>query len=89
MDKVKGVPLSQVWTKMQLPQKLQVLLAVTRMQKRWLGVSLSHYGSLYYASDLQTPAGSHYAKDGKVIMDSGFALGPATVGGCGPSKSGY
>ncbi|EGD99635.1 hypothetical protein TESG_06980 [Trichophyton tonsurans CBS 112818] len=81
MDKVKGVPLSQVWTKMQLPQKLQVLLAVTRMQKRWLGVSLSHYGSLYYASDLQTPAGSHYAKDGKVIMDSGFALGPATVGG--------
>ncbi|KDB26352.1 hypothetical protein H109_01820 [Trichophyton interdigitale MR816] len=63
---------------MQLPQKLQVLLAVTRMQKRWLGVSFSHYGSLYYASDLQTPAGSHYAKDGKVIMDSGFALGPAT-----------
>ncbi|EFE36904.1 uncharacterized protein ARB_04431 [Trichophyton benhamiae CBS 112371] len=78
MDKMKGVPLSQVWAKMQLPQKLQVLLAVTRMQKRWLSVSFSHYGSLYYASDLQTPAGSHYIKDGKAVMDSEFALGPAT-----------
>ncbi|OAL71125.1 hypothetical protein A7D00_4788 [Trichophyton violaceum] len=74
MDKMKGVPLSQVWAKLQLPQKHQVLLAVTRMQKRWLSVSFSHYGSLYYASHLQTPAGSHYIKDGKAVVDSEFAL---------------
>ncbi|EFR03147.1 phosphotransferase enzyme family protein [Nannizzia gypsea CBS 118893] len=78
MDKVEGVPLSQVWTTMQLPQKLQVLLAVTRMQKRWLSVSFSHYGSLYYASHVHPPAGSQYLKDGKAVLDSEFTLGPAT-----------
>jgi hypothetical protein len=53
MDKVEGVPLSQVWSTMTLPQKLQVLLAVTRIQKQWLSVSFSHYGSLYYKGDTQ------------------------------------
>ncbi|KAI9923366.1 hypothetical protein MW887_010469 [Aspergillus wentii] len=78
MDKIEGVPLSQVWDTLKLPQKLQVLLAMTRLQKQWLGVSFSHYGSLYYAGDVQPPAESHYVKDGKAIRDSEFAIGPVT-----------
>ncbi|KAK2762140.1 hypothetical protein FQN54_001147 [Arachnomyces sp. PD_36] len=78
MEKAGGVPLSSVWGTMKLPQKLQVLLAVTRLQKQWLTVSFSHYGSLYYAEDVQSSSGDHYIKDGKVVKDSGFALGPAT-----------
>ncbi|KAF2241906.1 phosphotransferase enzyme family protein [Trematosphaeria pertusa] len=78
MDKTEGVPLSQVWGTMKLPQKLQVLLALTRLQKQWLSVSFSHYGSLYYAGDVQPPAGNYYTKDGKTVKDSEFAIGPAT-----------
>lgn len=78
MDKAKGVPLSQVWGTMQLPQKLKVLLAITRLQQRWLSVSFSHYGGLYYAGDVQSPTGNHYVKDGEIVKDSEFAIGPAT-----------
>ncbi|WEW61144.1 hypothetical protein PRK78_006634 [Emydomyces testavorans] len=78
MDKVEGLPLSQVWTTMKLTQKLQVLLAMTRLQKQWLSVSFSHYGSLYYTGDVQSPAGSHYIKNGRTVKDSGFVIGPTT-----------
>lgn len=78
MDKAEGVPLSQIWGTLALPQKLEVLLAMTHLQKKWLSVSFSHYGSLYYTGDMPPPAGNHYIKDGKVIRDSEFAIGPAT-----------
>lgn len=78
MDKTEGVPLSQIWDTIKLPQKLQVLLAITRLQKRWLSVSFSHYGSLYYAEDVQSPAGNQYVKDSKVIINSNFIISPAT-----------
>ncbi|PWY87839.1 phosphotransferase enzyme family protein [Aspergillus sclerotioniger CBS 115572] len=78
MEKSEGVPLSQVWDTLKLPQKLQVLLAMTRLQKQWLSVSFSHYGGLYYVRDVQISPGNHYVKDGKVVYDSKFAIGPAT-----------
>ena len=78
MDKIEGVPLSQVWSTMKLPQKLQVLLAVTQLQKKWLSVSFSHYGSLYYTGDVQPPADNSYFKDGKAVSDSEFTIGLAT-----------
>lgn len=78
MDKVAGVPLSQIWGRMKLPQKLQVLLAMTRLQKQWLNVSFSHYGSLYYTGDVQPPSGNYYVKDGKAVSNWEFAIGPAT-----------
>ena len=62
---------------MTLPQKLQVLLAMTRLQKQWLSVSFSHYGSLYYTGDARPLAGNHYLKDGKAVSDSEFVIGPA------------
>ncbi|KKK17895.1 hypothetical protein AOCH_004733 [Aspergillus ochraceoroseus] len=77
MDKVKSVPLSQVWGTTKLPQKLKVLLAITRIQKKWLSVSFSHYGSLYYAGDVQQYSNSsYYVKDGNTIESSGFTIGP-------------
>jgi hypothetical protein len=68
MDKADGVPLSQVWDAMDLTQKLRLLLAVTSLQKRWLRISFSHYGSLYYTGDVKERAGNHYAKkDGEIL----------------------
>ena len=78
MEKIKGVPLSQVWDTMKLTQKLQLLVDLTGLQKRWLSVRFSHYGSLYYTGDVQPPIGNHYVKDGKVVKDSKFSMGPAT-----------
>ncbi|KGO77833.1 Aminoglycoside phosphotransferase [Penicillium italicum] len=78
MDKIEGVPLSQVWGTLKLPQKLQLLLALTHLQKQWLSVSFSHYGSLYYAGDVQPLADGHYVKDGEAVRDSEFTIGPAT-----------
>ncbi|GAT24392.1 phosphotransferase enzyme family protein [Aspergillus luchuensis] len=43
MEKAAGVPLSHVWETLKLPQKLQVLLAMISLQKKWLSVSFSHY----------------------------------------------
>lgn len=63
---------------MQLQQRLKVIIAMTSLQKKWLSVSFSHYGSLYYAGDAQSSAGSHYAKDGMAVKHSGFDIGPAT-----------
>ncbi|KGO48060.1 Aminoglycoside phosphotransferase [Penicillium expansum] len=60
MDKVEGVPLSQVWSTMQLQQRLKVIIAMTSLRKKWLSVLFSHNGSLYYAGDVQPLAGNHY-----------------------------
>jgi hypothetical protein len=78
MDPMKGIPLSQVWDKMELTQKLQLLVALTNIQKQWLSVSFSHYGSLYYNGDVQLPVDSHYVKDGNIVKGSKFTIGPAT-----------
>jgi hypothetical protein len=78
MDKVEGVPLSQVWGTMKLTQKLQLLLSLTRLQKQWLRISFSHYGSLYYTKDVQPSVGNHYVKNGKIVTNSRFAIGQAT-----------
>ncbi|KAL1798887.1 hypothetical protein ACET3X_002924 [Alternaria dauci] len=78
MEKAQGVPLSQVWDAMELPQKLQVLLALIQIQKRWLSTSFSHYGGLYYAKDVQSSSASHYVQDGVVIKNPEFVIGPAT-----------
>ncbi|KAL4762846.1 uncharacterized protein BDW70DRAFT_149035 [Aspergillus foveolatus] len=43
-----------------------------------LGVSFSHYGSLYYKEDVHPPASNHFVKEGKLVRDSAFAIGPAT-----------
>jgi hypothetical protein len=69
MDKVEGVPLSQVWDMMTLPQKLQILLALTRLQKQWLSVTFSQYGSLYYAKDVESPESNYFVKNGQSVKD--------------------
>ncbi|KAF2745051.1 hypothetical protein M011DRAFT_495809 [Sporormia fimetaria CBS 119925] len=78
IEKVKGVPLSKVWEGMTMPQRFQVLLAMIQLHKRWLAGSFSHYGSLHYSQDVQSPPGGHYVKDGEVVKDSEFTIGPST-----------
>ena len=77
MEKVQGVPLCDVWDSMKLRQKLQILLTMTRYQKRCLNVSFSHYGSLYYAKDLHNAQKSYYEENGKRINSSQYAIGPS------------
>jgi hypothetical protein len=78
MEKAQGVPLSHVWDTLALPQKLQVLLALVQIQKRWLSISFSHYGGLYYANEVRSSPASHYIQDGAIMKDSEFVVGPAT-----------
>lgn len=78
MEKAEGVPLSQAWSGMNLSQKLQILLAMTSFQNRWLGVTFSHYGSLYYAEDVQPPERFYYVENKNTIKDSRFTVGPIT-----------
>lgn len=78
MEKAQGVPLSQVWDTMALTQKLKVLLAMVQIQKRWLSVFFSHYGGLYYANDVDSSLATHYIRDGVIVEDSEFVVGPAT-----------
>ncbi|RJE25283.1 Phosphotransferase enzyme family protein [Aspergillus sclerotialis] len=80
MDKAEGVPLSQVWDTMELPEKLKVIVALTSLQKRWSSVSFSHYGSLYYAGDVQSPTGSHYIKDAKLSKVLSLSLAKLRAG---------
>ncbi|KAJ5348440.1 phosphotransferase enzyme family protein [Penicillium brevicompactum] len=61
-----------------MDKKLQVLLAMTRLQKQWLSVPFSHYGSLYYTGDVQPLVGNQYVKDGETVKDSEFVIGPTT-----------
>ena len=76
MEKVPGVPLRQVWDSLELSQKLQILLALTHLQKEWLNVSFSHYGSLYYANDLTNAPITFYKKNNVEVSNSPFAIGP-------------
>lgn len=78
MDNIEGVSLSHVWDKMRVHQKPKFVLATTNLQKEGLRVSFSHYGSLSYAGDMQSPEGYHYVMDGMVIEDLEFAIGPST-----------
>jgi hypothetical protein len=61
---------------MELPKKLPLFLAMTRIHKQWLSVSFSHCGSLYYAKDMQPLEDNHYVQDGKVVKYLEFATGP-------------
>jgi hypothetical protein len=79
MEKAAGVPLSEIWSTMQLPQKLKILLAMTTLLKRCAGVTFSHYGSLYYATDVRPPADCHYVKNGEVVQGSEYVVGPTTA----------
>ncbi|KAL4794687.1 phosphotransferase enzyme family protein [Aspergillus venezuelensis] len=67
MDKVEGVQLSRVWDTIKLLEKLQVVLALVRLQARWFRVSYSHC-SLHYEGDVDPLPGSYY----------NLTLGPAT-----------
>ncbi|KAJ6164176.1 hypothetical protein N7470_002848, partial [Penicillium chermesinum] len=71
MDKIEGVPLSQVWEPWNYPERLPWLLAMTSLQKEWLSVSFSHYGSLYYTKDVQPLVDNHIMKNGRDWVDAG------------------
>ncbi|KAJ5186517.1 hypothetical protein N7449_011281 [Penicillium cf. viridicatum] len=48
--------------------------------KKWLSVSFSHYGSLYYTGDVQQHSNSsHFLKDGNTVESRGFTIGPSTA----------
>ncbi|KAK5115819.1 hypothetical protein LTR85_009413 [Meristemomyces frigidus] len=52
MEKVAGVPLDDVWPKMDIEQRWEVTKAIAQHQQSWLTSTLPGYGSLYYTKDL-------------------------------------
>lgn len=78
MDKVEGVPLPLVLEHDSF--HLQLLLALTSLQKLWLNVAFSHYNSLYLTGDVQPPVCNHYVKDGKVVKGSKFDIAQLQAG---------
>ena len=54
MEKVKGVSLDSVYSKMKIEDRVKVVEAVGRFQKKWASIPYPGYGSLYFASDVDS-----------------------------------
>ncbi|KKZ65633.1 hypothetical protein EMCG_08540 [[Emmonsia] crescens] len=80
MEKVTGVPLDSVWPNMEIGDRLAVVKTIARYQEAWMSVSFNHFGSLYFAQDLDgfRPQRLSYEKAGIKLLDERFAIGPST-----------
>lgn len=54
MEKVRGVQLDNVWPRMDIKQRFELVKTIARYQKAWMSKSFTKYGSLYYSKDLQS-----------------------------------
>ncbi|PGH29552.1 hypothetical protein GX50_07694 [[Emmonsia] crescens] len=79
MERVSGVPLSDIWWDLQPNQKLKVFAQVVRYMKRWTSVSFNGLGGLYFVEDVDTPSREPlYFEEGKPIRNSRFTIGPSS-----------
>lgn len=62
MEKVHGVALAKIWSKMSIEDRSEVTRAISRLQKSWMSLSLGQYGSLYFSHDIKNSKGCHYVK---------------------------
>lgn len=80
MEKISGVQLEDVWGSLDVDQKIVVVKQLAHHQKTWAATVFRHYGSLYYAQDLDPSISRtlHYVdQDGTEIKDLRFAIGPS------------
>lgn len=81
MQKVPGVQLDHVWTKMKLEYRLEVVKHIVRYQKNWTSTSFKPSGSLYFAHDLGKPNSQdplYFDEHGTAMNDQRFAVGLST-----------
>lgn len=81
MEKCPGIELENVWPNMGIKDRFAVVKAIAGLQKAWMSVSFTKYGSLYFAEDLKdTPSTQPLYVDanGDHIVNERFAVGPST-----------
>lgn len=81
MELTAGVQLSQVWDRLKLTDKLEIVTQLSRFQKQWLSARFANIGSLYYTKDVEeSSATGHLYTDinGQEVKDERFVIGPAT-----------
>lgn len=79
MEKVPGVSLQNVWPKMSIEDRFEVVKSISRFQKSWMSISFSQYGSLYFSQDIKGSKGCRYVKrDGAEVDDPRYTVGPST-----------
>jgi hypothetical protein len=78
MEKVRGVPLRQVWKTLNPSQKLPIVLKLGEWCKSWLSVRFRLSGCLYYADDVDFPSQDYlYTTEmGEKVYDPRFVVGP-------------
>lgn len=78
MEKVAGVQLSKVWSKMGIKERFELVKTISGYQKAWMSMSFTQYGSLYYSSDTDSDGCDLAKGDGSVTKSQRFAVGPST-----------
>lgn len=80
MEKVQGIPLETIWSKLPVERQLEVVKGIAEYQKRWMSVSLSQCGNLYYSADLNGAPGTriYTSPSEPEVPDSRFTIGPST-----------
>ncbi|KKZ60356.1 hypothetical protein EMCG_04914 [[Emmonsia] crescens] len=74
MERVPGVSLASLWWKLELGEKLKILLQVASFQKRWVEVQFTKFGSLYFAESTSFRGGESQMG---VVGNPRFVIGPA------------
>lgn len=78
MEKMPGVPLSEIWWNLQPNKKLKVFRQIARYQRRWADIKFNRFGSLYYAEQLDTSLSGHlYVENINPVTNSQFVVGPS------------
>lgn len=54
MEKMSGIPLEKVWQKMELTDKLKIILQIHKFQQSWLSCPFGQIGSLYFRENIPT-----------------------------------
>jgi hypothetical protein len=79
MEKVDGIPLEQVWNKIQVEDHFAIVKQVATYQRIWASVRFTSYGSLYFSESLNMkPTGPLYIDEtGKEVYLQRFCIGPS------------
>lgn len=80
MEKVSGIQLQDVWEKMSIMDRLQIVKEIARYQRTWTSVRFNRIGGLYYREDLNpsSPSLQYTNAQGETVKDCRFTVGPAT-----------
>ena len=82
MEKVPGIPLDQVWPKMDIRDRFAIVKAISLYQKAWMSISFTKFGSLYYAQDLDEDLGVqsplYIDLQNSEVINPKYAIGPSS-----------